>query len=137
MIKLKLPTKVTLGKRVKKEYPIQFNKYHTWYKATRNDIKQKYSEDMQGILSKFDPLECPVKFHYKLTVKDRHTRDLDGTVFLIHKYFADAVVKAGLIKTDNCFDLNRITMDCVGLNRDLKEPYIVEVTIYDRTDTCQ
>lgn len=137
MIKLKLPTKVILGRKVKKEYLIQFNKYHTWYKHTRNKIKQKYSDDMQPVLSKFDSLECPVKFHYKLTVKDKHTRDLDGTVFLIHKFFADAVVKAGLIKTDNCFDLNRITMDCVGLNRDLKEPYTVEVMIYDRTDTGQ
>ena len=134
MIHLKLPTEVTLGKRVKRVYKIQFNLYHTWYKSTRNKIKQKYSDDLQDTLSKFKPLECPVKFHYKLTVKDRHTRDLDGTVFLIHKYFADAVVKAGLIKTDNCFDLNNIEMGCVGVDRNLNEPYTVEVTIYDKSD---
>lgn len=131
MIKLKLPTKITLGRKF---YAIQLNPYRNWCSYINNKLKQTYSDSLQDTLSKFQPLSGTVRLSYTLVVKDYRRRDLDGMTFIVHKFFADALVTAGLIKDDNCFIVNKIDFECIGVAKDLPEPYAVWVTIYDDND---
>lgn len=131
MIKLKLPTKITLGR---KPYAIQLNPYRNWCSYINNKLKQTYATSLQGVLSRYPPLTGPIALSYRLIVSDKHRRDLDGMTFIVHKFFADSLVEAKLIQDDNCFIVNDIHFHCDGVDKTISEPYEVWVTIYDQND---
>lgn len=86
------------------------------------------------ILKQLDPLEAPVRLSYTLVVKDKRRRDLDGMTFIVHKFFADALIEAGLIPDDNVSIIDRIWFESIRTDTGIKDPYEVWVTIYDKKD---
>lgn len=141
MIRIQLPTRIPIrvGKRSKKKpyQPVQLNPYRNWHFQYNNKLKQKYSEMMQPILSTFDKLVPPIRLSYTLRAKDRHKRDLGNMCYIVDKFFCDALVKQGLIPDDDYFNIDDIRFNFAGLDKSVPESYIIEVTIYDRTDICK
>lgn len=131
VINLKLPTKLQYGR---KEYKIQLNPYRNWCHNLNSNLKKKYTNDLMEILKQLDPLEAPVRLSYTLVVKDKRRRDLDGMTFIVHKFFADALIEAGLIPDDNVSIIDRIWFESVRTDTGIKDPYEVWVTIYDKKD---
>lgn len=133
MINFILPTRIPL--RVgSKAYPIQLNPYRNWNHFLSNKLKQMYTEHLRGVLTNLPKLEPPIRIEYTLTTKDNRGRDLGNMCYIVDKFFCDALVHYGLIEDDNYFIIPKICFTFNGLNKNIQEPYQIEVTIYDKND---
>lgn len=96
-----------------------------------------YTEHLRGVLSNLPKLEPPIRLVYTLTTKDNRGRDLGNMCYIVDKFFCDALVHYGLIEDDNYFIIPKIWFNFKGLDKNIQEPYQIEVTIYDKNDREQ
>lgn len=121
-----LPRKRVEDKKVK----ISLNQYHNWHPHLRNEIKQKFTEDMERPLmdSGLVPLTKIRKIKYTLWLDANRTKeDTPNVTYLIDKYFCDALVHYGYIPDDNWHTVITYEHTCGGVDR--RNPR-VEIQIY-------
>lgn len=115
-IKLSVPYWVILPrKRVKdKRVILNFNQYHNWVPAQRNQYKEHYTEQLYGVLSGLEPLSKITIIRYKLYYERNGARpDTRNITNLIDKFFCDALVHYNIIPDDN-HNIILNTMDSWG-----------------------
>lgn len=87
-----------------KKYWLTLNNYRNWHHQTANNTKvlfKKYVQDQISTLPDLSSLWGPVCFHYTLFPPNHANRDLNNSVSIIDKYFADALVEMGKLTDDN------------------------------------
>ena len=132
LYKFSVPLFAILPRKTKedKKITLSFNQYHNWCKHTRNEIKDCYTQSIEGILadSGLVPLEKIRKIKYTLFLaQDRTKQDTRNSTVLVDKYVCDALVKYGYLKDDNWKTILSFEDTCGGVDR--KNPR-VEVQIY-------
>lgn len=88
-----------------KKYWLNMNNYRNWHYQTLNSTKIMFKEavkDQINILPNLTELWGVICFQYRLYPPNFAERDLNNTVSVVDKYFADALVELGKLKDDNC-----------------------------------
>ena len=93
-----LPRKTKEDKRV----ILNFNQYHNWCPAVRNQYKKLYTEALYPIISSIPKFEHIDNIEYKLFYERNGNRpDTRNITNLIDKFFCDGLVQYGVIEDDN------------------------------------
>ena len=67
----------------------------------RNDIKQKYTEDISDIVKTLPEFKYICSINYMLYTATKRLCDTNNYIVLIDKYFCDALVVNNIIPDDN------------------------------------
>ena len=97
---ISLPMVLQLGTRKKKNYWLTLNNYRNWQYIVNNNLKKKFKEEITPLLPtgvKYDKFYL----HYTMYPPDNRQRDINNVCSTIDKFFADALVAAGLVPDDN------------------------------------
>lgn len=118
-ITVSVPYWVVLPRKRKKDLKVylNFNQYHNWCKHIRNNIKQKYTESISGIVKLLPEFECICNIDYTLYTGTNRLCDTNNYIVLVDKYFCDALVINNIIPDDNYTYIKYISSTWGGIDK--------------------
>lgn len=111
---IKLPTKITLGKKKLKTYSLNLNAFRNWQHYLKNDIKKEFHRLVAPLIPKNKKVD-KFKLVYTLYVPDRRKMDIANVLAIVDKNFCDTLVEVGAIEDDNYTHLQEITFKFGGI----------------------
>lgn len=83
----------------------------------RNDIKQKYTEDISDIVKTLPEFKYICSINYMLYTATKRLCDTNNYIVLIDKYFCDALVVNNIIPDDNYTYIKYTSSTCGGIDK--------------------
>jgi len=114
--KVILPISIVYGSKKTKRYYLNLNQYRNWHYQISNKLKILFKEKVRGNLD-FSFLD-QIEITYDYFAPDKRKRDLMNVVAVVDKFFQDALVENGCIKTDDTDTVIRITSMYKGIDRE-------------------
>jgi hypothetical protein len=127
-ITVKIPIKVEMGVRKKKNVYLNLNVYRNMPHHQSNTLKIKYKEEISKILPDF--YFKNFSLHYKIFLPNKMKRDIMNVGAIVDKFFCDCLVELGRVPDDNYDYLQDISFSFGGYDDD-KEGY-VEATVKEK-----
>lgn len=92
------------------------NNYRNWHYQVSNDAKRRFKSEIYDLLDfRFDN---KIKIEYFYYAPDKRTRDLMNVISVVDKFFQDAMVERGCIKSDDLSTVVEVNSCYMGIDRD-------------------
>lgn len=124
---IKMPIKVTLGKKKKKNYYLNLNLMRNQVGHLINNIKTEYARMAHGVLPNDGTFYAQFELDYELFLPNKLKRDISNVLSIIDKNFCDALVTHGIVEDDNYEFLKKVTYRYGG--QDEKKDGYVLITV--------
>ena len=120
-MKFTVPTRIILGKKKKKSFPINANQFANQHHRVKHNAKMQFYDYIES-LDLYDrfihPYDCPIRMHLEYYTETNRTFDEDNVGFAIHKFTADALTSLGIISDDNYKLVKWPTFKYMGIDKD-------------------
>jgi len=118
-MKFIVPTRIILGKKKKKSYPLNANTFANRHHREKHNAKMIFYDYIKSLgLYNKNQFQNPIRLHLKYYMERNGDFDEDNVGFGIHKFTADSLVSIGLLKDDNYKFVKWPTFEVMGIDRE-------------------
>ena len=127
---VRLPIHLETGIKKKRKHYLNLNLYRNMPFHQNNSLKKELKRHVMPMLPTDTHYE-QFELDYELFLPNLLKRDISNVLSIVDKFFADALVEAGVVPDDNYEHLKRVVYRYGGMD-DNKKGYVI-VTIKDTT----